>query len=226
MEVYMERFKWTVVVVFVLSICCMPVRAEIIRIGLTAVVDNVADSYNLLGNKIHRGDTITGFYIYDSSTPNSDPQPTYYGSYRYTTAPYGMSLIVGGITFQTDSTNVNFGIGVLHNFYGDPGDDYVVGSVNNLPLSNEVTVASLHWQLSEYTGTALSGTELPLTPPDLTKWPGMNALRIGGGIFSNPQSPNDPTFAISSHVTNAFLVPEPISLCLMALGGLLLRRKF
>ena len=115
-------------VVFAVVLCfsSASVRAEIITIGLTGVVDTVYDSYNLLENKIHVGDIITGFYTYDSLTSNSATYPAYEGAYQYTTAPYGMSLTVAGVTFQTDPANVDFGLYILND---DPEDLFSVGAI-------------------------------------------------------------------------------------------------
>jgi hypothetical protein len=211
------------VLAFVLCVSFAPAQAETIKIGLTGVVDSVGDSYNLLGGKIQANDIITGFYTYDSLMSNSAPEPEYEGWYQYTTSPYGMSLTVGDITFQTDSENVNFGIEVSNNFYGESRDIYVMNSNNNLSLANGLSIDNLHWQLDDYSGTALSDTALPLEPPDLSKW--SNSLSIMGGQYPFPSPGEKTLFEIIGHVTEVHLVPEPISLCLLAFGGLFLRRK-
>jgi hypothetical protein len=216
--------KIIILMLGVLLYCGGLAQADIITIGLTAQVDNVGDSYNLLENKIHVGDTITGFYTYDSSTPNSDPQPQYNGVYPYTTAPYGMSLTVGSVTFQTNSANVNFVVSLTNNFYSDPYDSYGITSHNNLALNNGLSVDRLQWGLADYDGTTFSSTELPQEPLDLSKWQS-NYLSVMGGRYPFPSPSEKTLFQVNGHVTDVYLVPEPASLCLLAFGGLILRRK-
>jgi hypothetical protein len=221
------RLKKLLGAIFAILVLCafsFSSSAAQITIGLTAQVDSVSDQYNLLENKIHQGDIITGFYIYDSLTPNSATEPTYEGGYQYTTPPYGMSLTVGGVTFQTNSANVDFRISLSNNYYGESHDYYGITSVNNLELDNGLSVDQLHWQLDDYSGTAISGTELPLGPLDLTKWQ-TNSLTITGGLYPFPPNGDKTLFQIRGHVTSAYLIPEPVSLSLFAFGGLLLRRK-
>ena len=210
------------VLAVVLCVSLAPAQAETIKIGLTVRVDSVGDSYNLLEDKIHVDDIITGFYTYDSLTSNSATYPAYEGAYQYTTAPYGMSLTVGGFTFRTDPANVNFVIG-LTNVNGEP-DYYTVNSNNNLAVGDGLSVDSMHWQLTDYFGTALSNTELPLMPMDLSKWQS-NSLVIRGGQYPFPSPGEKTLFEIIGHVTDVHLVPEPISLGLLGFGSLLLRRN-
>jgi hypothetical protein len=196
----------------------MPVQAEIIQIGFTAHVDNVNDQYNLLGSV---GDIITGYYVYNSATPDTIPS-TYAGEYWHYTEPYGMSLTMGGITFQTDPTNVKFVLGVTNDSQGQ--DAYYMNSYNNLAIGVSVLLDPVSWSLSDNFGVAISSTYLPIIPPDLSKWPFNNLIISGGKGGSAPLY--DQPFSINGHVTEVYLVPEPISLCLLGLGGLILRRKF
>jgi hypothetical protein len=202
---------------------CMPVRAELIKIGLAGQVDYIDDPYSLLENGVHQGDSITGFYIYDSETPDSDPS-IYIGFYQHWTAPYGMSLTAGSLTFQTDPTNVNLEIGLTNNYEGDPPDHYTVTGHNNLALANGVSIDNLHWQLDDYSGTALSNDALPLTAPDLSRWQS-NSLSVSGGMYPFPLEGDKTLFRISGQVTSVWLIPEPASLLIFGLGGILLRKR-
>jgi len=198
-------------------------QAEQIKIGFTGQVDYVGDSYNLLGNSVHQGDAITGFYIYDSATLDSEPS-IYDGVYEYKSTPYGILLTIGGLTFQTDLTNVDFVISVENNYYGELHDYYGVTSYNNLQLNNGVSIDRLHWQLDDYPGNALSSDALPTIPPDLSQWQ-YNDLSISGGMYPFPPSGEKTLFGISGHITSVWPIPEPASLLLFGLGGLLLRKR-
>ncbi len=185
------------------------------------MVDSVSDQYNLLENQIYQGYAITGFYVYDSSTPNSSPWPLYEGSYLYTTAPYGMSLTVGGVTFQTDPLNTRFLVGIANDNQGN--DSYSVISYNNLALGMNVLLNPLSWGLTDNLGIAISSTDLPVLPPDLSRWPFNNLYILGGTGGTAPCY--DKPFWINGHVTSDYLIPEPASLCLLAFGELFLRKK-
>jgi len=203
---------------------CSSGRAEIITIGIEGIVDSVDDSYNLLESEISAGDTITGWYIYDSETPDLEPS-TYNGIYEHTTTPYGFSLTIGNLTFQTDPTDVDFVIGIENNYYGGPWDYYTVTSSKNLPLDNGVSVDNLHWQLDDYPGTAISSDELTIVPPHLSKWKHNNRLSILGGQYPFPSPTEKTLFGINGHVTSDWLIPEPATLLLFGLGGLFLRKR-
>jgi hypothetical protein len=218
-----KLIKITAFIFFIIPMVC---QAEIIKIGLTGVVDNVSDPYNLLGNQIHQGDTITGFYVYDSTTPDTNPL-SIVGEYWHSGEPYGIVLTAGTITFQTNPLQTNplngrFLVDIINDSQGN--DSYGVGSRNNLKLANGTIVDSLSWGLTDNFGVAISSTDLPVTPPDLSKWP-FNSLYIRGGADDGTAPCYDKPFFVDGHVTSDYLIPEPVSLCLLAFGALFLRRK-
>ena len=223
-----KKWRWWPMAGIVLLQFFMPVlcRAELIIIGLTGYVRFVFDDFNLLQNAVHKGDPITGFYVYDSTTPDSNPQ-SMFGEYNYTIAPYGMSLTSGNLTFLTDPANVNLTIGIVDN-YGSPpppgSDGYIVNSKTNLMLNNSLnlTMDNIIWQLHDYPGDALSSDTLPSTPPDLTQW-GDNDLTIDGGKYPFPSPLEKTLFRIDGYVTDVYLIPEPMTM-LFCLGGLVILR--
>src|SRR5207247_2508179 len=88
-----------------------------ITIAITATVDEVLDPFQVLGGTIQPGGTITGTYIYNAGASNISQDPSV-GNYRHTTAPYGISLKVGGKVFETDPQKVNFSVYIQNNSYG------------------------------------------------------------------------------------------------------------
>jgi hypothetical protein len=206
-----KKIPKIVILLFLVPAMC---QATVIQIGFTGLVDSVDDPCNLLQNEIQSGGLISGYYIYDSETPDSTPELTWSGLYRHTTAPYGMSLTIGEITFQTDTADVYFDVGVVNNF-NETEDCYRITSNNNLPL-NDLYISRLSWFLDDYSGDAISSIELPDTVPDLSAWQS-NLLLVDGWRGSE-------LFEFSGHVTDVWLIPEPATILLFAFGGLLLRR--
>jgi hypothetical protein len=209
-------------VFFVLGLACL-VQAYPIKIGFAGLVDSVGDDYNLLQGAVHSGDSISGFYIYDSNTPDSEPTNVNFGFYQHSASPYGMTITIAGLTFQTDPANVDFAIAISDN-YNSSADFYTVTSNNNLSLDNGLSIDALWWQLDDHYGTVFSSDALPLTPPDLSQWQG-NALQVNGGSYPFPSPGEKTLFDITCHVTDVWLVPEPSTLLLFGFGGLLLRKR-
>ncbi len=185
-------------------------KAYPVTIAIEAVVDSVDDDDNYLEGQINIGDIITGYYTYESTTPDSSPDDSVQGNYWHYSPPAGVSLTLDGFDFLTDPANVEFCVGIRNNNLS--GDDvYSIGSYNNLALSNGTLVEAIWWQLNDHTGSALSSDALPTTPPILGQWQA-NVLTLE----------TDRTFLITAHVTSA--IPEPVTLLLFGLGGLLLRK--
>ena len=179
----------------------LPATSTIIGIKIIATVTQVTDSYNLLGGAIHVNDTITGKYIYNTEILDSNPDPNV-GVYVHISSPYGVEVNAGGFVFKTDPNNVYFIINILNDYgpYGySPIDEYLLGSLNNLPLSNGLLVTGCEFSLVDTTATALSSTDLPTKAPVLTNWNSGQGLFIEGKNPSNP----DQKYRILAHVTKA-----------------------
>jgi PEP-CTERM motif len=187
-------------------------QAEWITIRVEAVVDNVADSGNNLGGKVNVGDTITGWYTYDTSAPDHDPEITI-GDYWFNLAPAVVSLHINDLLFETNPENVQCYAYIMND--RGAGDIFSFSSTNNIALSNGTSVDSISFLLEDITRTALSSDALPTGPPNLDLWQ-YKLIRIGN---------NDDKFRIDAHLTSA--VPEPTTLALFAFGALdLLFKRF
>jgi hypothetical protein len=207
---------WFLVFFVVLSFSFAPVRAEQIKIGLVGYVESIDDPCNLLENSVHQGDPITGFYIYDTSTPDSNPLTTV-GDYWHTSTPYGIYLNAGEFVFQTDPLHVDFLVEICNNQGLSEFDGYLLRSYNNLQLSNDIPVNHISWVLQDWTGRALSSTALTTDPPNLSKYLSGFGLRIEGDKYFD--------YTIVADVTSVYLIPEPATLILLAMGTLVLNRR-
>jgi len=188
----------------VLALGAGNLRAEIIEINITAEIAYIGDLDGLLNGQLGVGDILSGSYIYDSATPDSQPSAPAVGDYWHYSSPYGISLSGGGFTFQTDPDNVEFIVEIVNN---NPYDDgYLLLSYNNLPLYDNVSVGHISWQLDDSTGTALSSDALPTTPPVLEDWDLDWGIRIRGGI-PDEEGKFIERFIISAFVTSVELVP-------------------
>jgi len=193
-------------------------KAALITIAIEATVDYVRDEYNTLEGRISVGDVITGTYTYESTTVDTNPSSDV-GDYEHYSAPCGIRLTVGGFVFQTDPDSIWFVVEIANDHpWFEPDinrDNYLVGSYNNLPLSNGTPVSSIYWQLDDPAGNALSSTDLPTTAPVLSDWQSEIGLQLDVGRYDG----------ITAHVTSAVVVAEPATVLLLSVGVLLLRKR-
>jgi len=200
----------TVAILCGLVLCPSLAKATLITIEIEGVVDSVWDTGNQLGGKIKTGDTITGTYTYDLSTPDTNPS-AYVADYLHYASPCGVALSVGGFEFKTDPANVDFLIEITNNY--PPADAYFLVSKHNIVIPNSVSVEDISWFLYDPLGNALTSAVLPEDAPVLDRWH-LNDLRIESLR----------TFSIGGHVTYA-VVPEPGTILLFGLVSLLLRKR-
>jgi len=194
------------------AFCSLPVNGALITVEIEAVVDSVRDEGNHLEGKIKPGDIILGFYVYESTTPDSSPLDPVQGNYWNYAPPAGIALTVGGFNFMGDPFNIAFAVAIRNNIPPGGGDIYSIGSSNNLPLSNGTPVMSIYWQLNGATASVFSTDALPTTVPSLGEWQ-TNHLRLETLRM----------FSIDAHVTSA--IPEPCTILLFGLCGLMLVRR-
>ncbi len=204
-----------------LAILCLllgavrPASATLVTIYIEGVVDTVHDYGNYLEGKINVGDPITGYYIYDTATPDSNPLDPIQGNYWHYSPPGGVFLSAGGMEFATKSEDVRFNLALRNNVTEPPEDIYAFASYSNLEIANQLRVEFISWQLTDTSSTALDSDLLTSEPPVLEHWH-TNVLRIEGHY--------DAFFLVQGHVTSA--VPEPTTFLLIGLAtiGLFAKR--
>lgn len=165
-----------------------------IGIKIVAKVNSVDDPNNLLGDVIQVNDTITGKYVYDPGIPDSDPDTTR-GHYPFTSSACKFEVFADGLTFKNNPSNMDFGIWIYNNHFGNT-DEYSVLSLNNLQLDNGMLVTTIQWDIMDLNGTALDSDALPTTAPVLTEWE-LNSLIL---IGTDPADPTK-TYGITAQVT-------------------------
>lgn len=214
-----KKIMTAIVLLFSLLAFQPSINAEIVRIDITAIVDSVTDPGNYLEGKIQKNSLITGYYIYDSSTPDASPSNPIAGHYYYSTPPFGIFLYASDFVFQTNLSNVNFEIGIYNNDMGGGpyGGDYTLDvyhivSHNNIFLPNNMPIYSINWQIYDSYGNALQNDSLPIVAPNVRDYQ-VNYLVIEFSKY----------FRVYSHVISA--VPEPSTILLLGLDYLFLRRK-
>ena len=182
------------------------VYAEPICIAITAEVAYVDDYGDILDGAINVDDVITGVYVYESTTPDTNSASTV-GDYWHTTAPFGITLNAGGLIFSTDPNNVEFLVEIV-NDHGSPmaRDNYLLRSYSNIFDVGSNIETHIAWQLDDPTTTALSSQTLPTLPPVLTDWQSIFGLTID----------SESEFFIRAHVTTAKLcgkTPQKVTIC-------------
>jgi hypothetical protein len=183
-------------------------RGDIVRVNLNGEVTSVVDPAGLLGGQVSVLDAVTGFYRFDTSTPDGKPLNSNEGEYQQTTQGCGISLNINVMSFTSNPNpeNMNFLIKVINDT--DSNDSYMLSSTSNLPTDGGLAVSSIHWQLDDSTCTALSSDALVAATPG--QW-GYNILDItfrgagGGG-------------RIEAIITYTESVPEPASVLTITFG--------
>jgi hypothetical protein len=191
-----------------------------VTIQISGVVTDVggSDAY-LYQETIHEDVTFTGIYTYDSATINSSSQSGL-GNYIHN-SPYGFNISLGGFEFKTAVNHVGqFGISIFNDYSLQTYDRYIVHSEQNVSLSTGLSVNSIGWDLYDNMHTAISSVALPTSAPIIGDWP-TNQLFIGCGGLPYGNS----TLAIWGTVTQAVIVPEPLTGVLLMTGVFFLRRR-
>ena len=171
-----------------------------ITIAITATVVHIDDEGSVLWGLVQPGDTITGKYTYNSAAIDSSPA-SYDGQYWHSTAPYGISLELNGMVFETDPQNVDFLVEIVDNYLYR--DNYLIRSYNNRPIPNGLTVTHIAWQLDDPTQTALKTTALPKTAPRLSNWTSQFGLTLEGRAPQSPSGEGGYRYTIRGQVTQA-----------------------
>ena len=180
-----------------------PASANTVTFGFSGNLSNVS---NDLFPSFNTGQTLTGFYSFDSTTPDSNPSANR-GQYNGTIS--SLTVTVGSYTAT---------LGTL-------GDNFI--QVRNLPNNNDRyevrapltgpslvnagdTFTPVRFRIELKDGNAFSSDTLPTTPPSLSSF-AQNQFRI---VFTDGHG-ND---RIKGSLTSLVAVPLPASILLFGAG--------
>jgi len=166
--------------------------------GTVATVD---DPSLRLDQSITNGAAIQGFYIFDPTTTDSNPDATV-ADYRHTNSACGITVQIGSHVFRTNPRKVDLIIELVNR----EADSYLIRSYFNL-ADEPLPVGHIEWQLDDPTGTALTSVDLPLAPPNLANFQSLSGLTLGSGGAGLETG-----FFIRAHITAIeeapYIIPE------------------
>lgn len=140
-------------------------HAELITVNISATVEYADDPGNGLNGQMNVGDTISGTYTFESTTPDVDPS-VIYGKYPHAAGGGEIDLTVNGLNLKTNPDRINgdFAIDIINesNF-----DLYHVMSFDNLDLSSGAQLNYMAIDLYDSSGQAHSSDVLTKTAPNL-----------------------------------------------------------
>ncbi len=192
-------------------------RAALITFGFTA--EHTGKSFDFLGAGFGSG-AIEGSYTFDGDTVDGDdwnPNNGYYNGTLTNLTFSNVPLTNTGTASNGDITVQNYGTDKYR------VDTNLSGGLMGSATAVGWTLDSFTLILADYTGTAVSGDALPLSPPDIAAFgdKGVIILRFMPDA-PLPQNTSDPHYAITSltMVTpeTTLPAPEPTTLALLGLG--------
>jgi len=206
----MRRIILTIGLAVLLFDLARTAQAEWVTIQIEGVIDYVEDYGNYLGGKVNVGSTMTGWYTYDTTVPDSEPWEKV-GRYKQNNSPAGIHFDTEGFSFNTTPDSLDFYVDITNDnahYLGDFQDVYQIGSsYDNLPFKEGVPIDGIGLGLLDYSGNALSSDALPITIPNLQDWQ-ENGFWVG----------SDRNFNIRGTITA--MVPEPASILILSFGAL------
>lgn len=152
-------------------------RAQDVTFRFTGTITQVESSPF---SDIVVGTPFVGTYTFNLGAVNENTFPGV-GDYWYRTAPYGVTVNVGGHLFQTNSLDVEFLIEIVNDHYSG-FDNYLFRSYRNLRTEG-VPVGYIAWQLDDPTQSALSSSTLTAVPPVLSQWQQFFGFEVDGPSF-------------------------------------------
>src|SRR5215470_10016941 len=173
----MKSLGTILVLALALGAGVLEAHAKPITFSFTAIVASAEPAFPT----VHPGDLVIGHYTFESTTPDSDPNPMR-GVYF---SPGTFDMKIGTLSFSFPLLDIE----VLNNYAGSSSDRYTVAAI-----SGDVQLQL--YLLAETNPNAFTNDSLPLLPPTLSSF--------STGLFlvyvKNPPSPDFIT-KIAANVT-------------------------
>ncbi len=142
-------------------------------------VVSVTDPTASLGGAVAVGDEVAGFYTYDKTAPDTDPDEQM-GIYRFSSMPCRMLFEVRGLIFASDPAAIDMDIRLRNDKGKNPKDQCDVNSQSNLQVLPGVDLTSIKLSLVDRTATALKSDALVVVQTSLADWPTQRDLEFTG----------------------------------------------
>lgn len=208
-----------------LTACNLPGDAcAVVRFEFTGSVNSVVDPNGLLDGSVAAGVPVTGHYVFDPQTPDSDPTFSDYGRYLQERDNL-LSFRVGNYEFFS-----GYEITVVNNREFSPGeflDAYIVQKSDSpsrfyrVVTRNEQVVVGysvnlLALLLDDFDAVVFNSDRLPLLPPNLSEFE-LRDLQI---VFSDGSGAPTTGIHVDIEALRAVPIPEPSSHALITAGFL------
>jgi hypothetical protein len=169
-----RNFAIKAILLLAISFCALNARAGLRNFAFHGTVTIVDDMSFQLDGSVTNGAPFEGYYIFESSTPDSNLDTTV-GDYWHYSGTVGIVVKVGSYVFRTNPDHVDFLVEVVDRNQ----DNYLLRSYHNIS-STGVPVDHISWQLDDVTGAALTSDALPDAPPILSAYQSAFGLTISG----------------------------------------------
>jgi len=203
-------------------------QAELVTVEVTGVVDSISEEGGIeTDGSVAVGSLMQGWCVYDTETPD-EYADEYSGKY----ALVGMSMEIGDYVFMDKPVGGNsyFTVGVVDPTYTArsgaaffDGTIYVDGSTS--------TYEDIEWAYGGMTlidvwtssDGIIENDALPTTfPSDISIFDMRCGFSVG---FRQYVDPADGSFGFSGELTSIRVIPEPVSVLLLGVGGLAVFRR-
>lgn len=195
----------SICVALVVAAFASPAWAVPITFSFTGTVDGLYDDAGYLDDSIVPGETFTGTYTFESSTPDDSPDVPW-ATYGFASSPeLVMTLRIGSYDIVAPLAFI-----YVENTTKD------VYQVQSQPFSIGSKSALLNFTCMDVTHTAFSTDALPLNPPDVL------SFEYTGFSFGSTDQFGD-GFGVGGLITS--ITPEPASAICCVMGLLLVSRR-
>lgn len=195
----------SLIVGWVITTSAEPARGEVVTWDFAGNITSVLDSSGLLGGAVSVGTPFSGSLTFDSSTPDSDPDPdlaTYQGTLVQLSGLIG-SVPFGGPIIGQDRITIANG---LPSVGSDAFNVFSGTDLGGQPMSFILN-------MNDPTGNAFSSTDLPVGPPDLALFDSVTIR-----FFTQQQG-----IDVKGEIT--VLTPDPGTLWLLGAGAAVAFRR-